>query len=376
MPSTSRLALLADEPSRWRALARIHWGLPLAALALSLVGAATVASASQEMQVDYLPRQLAFVGVGLVAALIAASVHYRLLLSFAPLAYAVAQVLLVLVLFLGHEAGGATGWFRIAGFGFQPSEFAKLATVLMLARYLASVGERYLGAVEIAIAVAIVALPMVLTVLEPDLGGAAMFVPILAGLLLTAGVRWRLVVAAFLVALAVGTLGWSVAMQDYQKERVLTFLDPARDPAGAGYQARQAKIAVGSGELAGKGYRQGSQSQLRFLPARHTDFILAVLAEEWGFLGVAAVLLLYAGYLGSGATIALRAADRAGILLAVGLLSVAAFHVLYNSAMVIGLVPITGIPLPFLSYGGSFMLINWTAAGLLLGIDARRYANR
>jgi rod shape determining protein RodA len=165
-------------------------------------------------------------------------------------------------------------------------------------------------------------------------------------------------------------------MQDYQRQRVMTFLQPASDPLGAGYQVRQSKIAVGSGELAGRGYMQGTQSQLRFLPARHTDFILAVLAEEWGFVGVATVLSLYGVYLANAGAVAARARDRQGILLVTGLASVVAFHVLYNSAMVIGLVPITGIPLPFLSYGGSFTLVNWTVLGLLLGVDFRRYVNR
>ncbi len=165
-------------------------------------------------------------------------------------------------------------------------------------------------------------------------------------------------------------------MRDYQRERVLTFLQPERDPLGAGYQVRQSKIAVGSGELVGKGYMQGTQSQLRFLPARHTDFIFAVLAEEWGFLGVSATLTLFGLYLFSGAQVAMRARDRAGILLVVGLLSMTTVHVLYNTAMVVGLVPITGIPLPFLSYGGSFMLANFIATGIILGVDFRRYVNR
>jgi rod shape determining protein RodA len=165
-------------------------------------------------------------------------------------------------------------------------------------------------------------------------------------------------------------------MQPYQRDRVLTFLQPARDPLGKGYQLRQSKIAVGSGELSGKGYMQGTQSQLRFLPARHTDFIFAVLAEEWGFIGVAAALGLYALYLFSGAQVAMRARDRAGILLVVGLLSMTAFHVIYNTAMVVGMTPVTGIPLPFLSYGGSFMLANFIATGIILGVDFRRYVNR
>jgi rod shape determining protein RodA len=169
---------------------------------------------------------------------------------------------------------------------------------------------------------------------------------------------------------------WNFGMKEYQRQRVYTFLQPANDPLGAGYQVRQSKIAVGSGRMTGRGYRQGTQSQLRFLPARHTDYILAVLAEERGFLGVAFVLGLYGLYFASAATIAARARDRAGILLVVALASIAGFHVLYNSAMVIGLTPNTGIPLPFLSYGGSFMLINWISVGLMLGIDYRRYVNR
>ena len=156
----------------------------------------------------------------------------------------------------------------------------------------------------------------------------------------------------------------------------MTFVQPERDPLGSGYQVRQSKIAVGSGKMFGRGYGQGTQSQLRFLPARHTDFILAVLAEEWGFLGVAVVLSLYVLYIWSGARIAMRARDRAGILVVVGLLSVFCFHVLYNTAMVVGYLPITGIPLPFLSYGGTFTLFNFTATGIILGIDLRRYVNR
>lgn len=367
---------LPDERSPLRALASVRWGLLAAALALAAIGLATVHSASVELTVDYLPRQTAFLGVGLVAMLLAAMVDYHFLLTFAVPFYALSQLGLVLVLFVGHQAGGAQGWFRIGSIGIQPSEFAKLATALMLARYLARANTRELSLRQIAEALGIVALPMGLTVLEPDMGGAAMFVPIAAGMLLVCGIPWRMLAAAALVVVLSGAVAWGFAMQPYQKQRVLTFLDPGRDPSGAGYQARQSKIAVGSGELSGKGYMQGSQSQLRFLPARHTDFILAVLAEEWGFLGVATVLGLYALYIGNAAAVAMRARDRAGILLVVGLVSMVAFHVLYNCSMVIGLLPITGIPLPFLSYGGSFTLISCLATGLILNVDYRRYVNR
>jgi rod shape determining protein RodA len=277
---------------------------------------------------------------------------------------------------LGDVRGGARSWFVVGPWQFQPSELAKLATTLFVARFLSEIDQPVLTLRQIATVVGIVAAPMLLIVVEPDMGGAAMFVPLLAGMLLIAGVKLRYLLIAAIVATSVGFGLWTFGMQEYQRERVITFLQPERDPLGSGYHIHQSKIAVGSGQLVGKGYMQGTQSQLRFLPARHTDFILAVLAEEWGFLGVATVLGLFALYIRSGARIAMRARDRSGILVVVGLLSVFCFHVLYNSAMVIGFLPITGIPLPFLSYGGTFMLYNFTATGIILGVDLRRYVNR
>jgi rod shape determining protein RodA len=285
-------------------------------------------------------------------------------------------VSLIAVLLVGVERGGAANWLQIGPWQFQPSEFAKLATALFLARYLAGINLRVLELRQIVIATVIVGVPMVLVAVEPDKGGAAMYAPLLAGMLLVAGLRLRLLITAILVALALGSGIWMFGMRGYQRQRVITYLAPESDPLGAGYQVRQSKIAVGSGKLLGKGYMRGSQSQLRFLPARHTDFVLAVLAEEWGFLGVATVLALYGIYISSAARIAIRARDRAGILLVVGLLSITCFHVLYNSAMVVGFVPITGIPVPFLSYGGSFTMISFIATGIILGVDLRRYVNR
>jgi rod shape determining protein RodA len=221
----------------------------------------------------------------------------------------------------------------------------------------------------------VVLAPIALLALQPDLGSAMMYLPMLAGMLLVAGVRWRFLVAAALVVALAGAGVWTFALHDYQRERIYTFVNPQADPLGAGYQVQQSKIAVGSGQLTGKGYMQGTQSQLRFLPARHTDFIFAVLAEEWGFVGTVTVLALYAVFIINGLRVALRARERVAVVLVVGLLSLFAFHVVYNTAMVVGFVPITGIPLPFLSYGGSFTTLNFAIAGLLLGIDMRRYAN-
>jgi rod shape determining protein RodA len=374
--SISNIQPIADEKPRFRLLSSVDLGLTLSALLLAAIGLLTVHSASAEMTVDYFPRQAVWVGLGFVLLLVVMSIDYHVLLDLSLILYGLGIASLLLVLVAGVQRGGAANWLQIGPFQFQPSEFAKLATGLLIARYLAGLNRRVLDLPQIVVAVGIVALPMVLVAVEPDMGGAAMYAPLIAGMLLVAGIRTRLLVTAALIALVLGAGVWTFGMKGYQRQRVLTFLSPESDPLGAGYQVRQSKIAVGSGELVGKGYMQGTQSQLRFLPARHTDFILSVLAEEWGFLGILAVFGLYISYITSAARIAVRARDRAGILLVTGILSVQCFHILYNSAMVVGFVPITGIPLPFLSYGGSFTLVNFLSTGIMLGVDLRRYVNR
>jgi rod shape determining protein RodA len=372
----SRIVPLADEAPSPRRLGNVHWGPAAAAVLLSLVGLATVHSASAELQVSYLPRQALWLGLGCLALAAAFVLDYRRLVDMAPALYGLGLALLVLVLVIGEERGGARSWLGFGSLGGQPSELAKLATALLLVRYLSRVPNPHLGLGQIVTATLITAVPMLLVALERDLGGAAMFLPITAGLLLVAGVRWRQVAVMAALGLVIAAGVWTFGLRDYQRSRVMSFLAPEQDPLGAGYQVRQSKIAVGSGQWTGRGYGQGTQSQLRFLPERHTDFIMAVLAEEWGFLGVVAVLALYSSYFLSAASIAARSRDRAGVLLVAGLLSLLAFHTVYNTAMVVGMVPITGIPLPFLSYGGSFMLLCFVATGLLLNVDYRRYVNR
>ncbi len=374
--SISIQPLAEERPQPLRHLSSIDLGLALSALLLAAIGLATVHSASSEMVVDYFPRQAGWVGIGFVLLVIAMSIDYHVLLDLSVMMYLAGIVSLISVFFIGVQRGGAANWIQIGPWQFQPSEFAKLATALFIARYLAGLNMRVLELRQIVTTIAIVGLPVILVAVEPDMGGAAMFMPLVVGMLLVAGVRIRLLITAAVVALVLGAGLWTFGMHGYQKQRVLTFIYPERDPLGAGYQVRQSKIAVGSGQLTGKGYMQGTQSQLRFLPARHTDFILSVLAEEWGFAGVLTVFSLYALYITSAARIAMRARDRAGIFLVVGLVSVTCFHVLYNSAMVVGFVPITGIPLPFLSYGGSFTMVNFISTGIILGVDMRRYVNR
>lgn len=371
-----QLPQLPEERSLLRSLGNVHWGPLLAALGLYLAGMLTIKSATSELGNDILNRQLMWGGVGLCALIVVFAIDYRRLIDLSPIFYLLTLGALVLILLFGHTAGGARSWIGIGGYGGQPSEVAKLLMALVLARYLASVDKAYLDLREILTAAGLTAVPMALVIAERDLGGAAMFLATLGSMLLVAGIRTRAIVIVAALGLLVALGAWKWGLHDYQKARIVSFVSPDADPLGSGYQVRQSKIAVGSGQWMGRGYGQGTQSQLRFLPERHTDFIMAVLAEEWGFLGVLAVFGLYFTYLGSAATIAMRSRDKVGILLVTGLVAVQAVHVVYNTAMVVGLLPITGVPLPFLSYGGSFTLINFMACGLVLNVDFRRYVNR
>ncbi|HVR30140.1 MAG TPA: rod shape-determining protein RodA [Thermoanaerobaculia bacterium] len=367
---------IPEERPLLRRLPTLAWGLPVCAVLLALVGLSVVRSASTELAIDYLPRQAAWVVGGIGAMVLGFAVNHATLLRFALPIYTGGVAALVLVRVFGHEAGGARSWIGIGGFGGQPSDVMKLAVILVLVRYLAASDADRLRGRELLVAAGMIALPAALIALEPDLGGAVILLPALAALVWLAGLRLRVVAGALVALLLLGAAGWVFALQDYQRDRIRTFFSPQADPLGAGYQIRQSKIAVGSGELLGKGYMQGTQSQLRFLPARHTDFAFAVLAEERGFVGVVVVLALYLCYLWSGVRVASRARDRPAIFLTVGLLAVMSFHILYNTAMTIGFVPITGIPLPFLSYGGSFTLWSFFVTGLMLGVDFRRWVNR
>jgi rod shape determining protein RodA len=371
-----QLPQLPEERSLLRSLGNVHWGLLLSALGLYVAGVMTIKSATSELGNEYFNRQLMWGVVGLVVLAVVFAIDYRRLIDLSPIFYVVTLCALVMILIFGHTAGGAKSWVGIGGFGGQPSEMAKLLMSLILARYLAGIDKAYLDLREILIATGLTAIPMSLVIAERDLGGAAMFLAILGAMLLVAGIRPRVIIVVAALGLMIALGAWKWALHDYQKARIVSFVQPEADPLGSGYQVRQSKIAVGSGQWIGRGYGQGTQSQLRFLPERHTDFIMAVLAEEWGFLGVLTIFSLYLTYFGTAAKIAMRSRDRVGILLVTGLVAVQAVHVIYNTAMVVGMLPITGVPLPFLSYGGSFSMINFMALGLVLNVDFRRYVNR
>lgn len=359
-----------------RLLFAVDWAMVLALLAAAGIGVALIFSATQGGPwPDLFLRQLVFIAVALVLMALVLLFDYHTLVDQAEILYlVVGGVLLYLVLF-GSLRAGTRRWLEWGAFTLQPGEFAKLAVVFILAKYFAGVRKDHLGPAEISITGALAGVPAALVALQPDLGTAATLAVAYGALAVLAGVKWRTLAAFGIVFALLLPLGWVYGLKDYQKDRFRAFLDPGRDPRGAGYQSIQSTIAVGSGGFSGKGWRKGSQSQLQFLPAPHTDFVFAVLAEEFGFFGVVVVSGLYLFIALRGLDTARRARDRLGMYLVAGILAMFSFQTLYNMAMVTGLVPVKGFPLPLLSYGGSSILATMLGFGVILNVRMRRFAN-
>jgi rod shape determining protein RodA len=329
---------------------------------------------------SFLIRQTIWFGLGLLIGLAFLLIDYRKWLELAFPLYGLGLLLLVLVLMGDEVRLGAQRWITFGNIALQPSEFIKLVTILILARYL---GQRKvnqgqalsargnLPKKELLISFLIVGVPFLLIVKQPDLGTALILVPILFAMLYVWGVRLRtllLILAGFVLS---SPLFWHL-LKDYQKSRIMVFLNPNLDPLGAGYTVIQSKIAIGSGRLFGKGWLAGTQNQLNFLPERHTDFIFSVVGEEWGFLGAALLLALYFVLLWRAILCIQNTSLLTGRLLATGITVLLTFQVVINIAMTMGLVPVVGLPLPLVSYGGSSLLSTMIAIALLLNIGTRR----
>ena len=320
-------------------------------------------------------RQAAWVGLGLLMLLLVMAVEYHTLAEFVHIAYVGAILVLVYLLLFGRAIAGSRAWLDIGLASLQPAEFVKVVLVLAVATYVATASTQKLGLIHLASLALIGGLPIVLVVLQPDLGTALTFLPALLVTVFVAGIQVRVLLVLLLLMALTLPVAWFTYLQDYQKERILTFFDPARDPTGAGYQIRQSMIAVGSGGLAGKGLYQGTQSQLQFLPAQHTDFIFAVLAEELGFMGAGGLMALYAFLTLRCLSTARLARDKLGRYISLGFGSIFGFQVLLNIGMVLGLAPIVGIPLPLMSYGGSSMVATLMGFGLVVNVRMRRFVN-
>lgn len=361
----------------WRRARRLDGAVLAAVLLLLAAGVLFIYSAGGRgdgaASAGFHRRQIGWCAVGLAVFFAAAFSDYRRAGARAYGLYAAGLAALVAVLFLGVKVYGARRWLDFFGQRVQPSEFAKLATILALARYLAAPASDPRSRETLAVAALLAGLPFLLIAAEPDLGSAATLLPVTAIMLYVAGVPARTLGAIALVGLALLPAGW-LALGGYQRSRILVFLDPGRDPLGAGWNSIQSGIAVGSGGLWGKGWRQGTQNVLGFLPrtVAPTDFIFSVIAEEKGFAGSLALLGLYAVVLAGGCRAALRARDPFGRLLAAGLTALLFAHVFVNIAMTIGLAPVTGLPLPLVSYGGSFMAAAMLALGWIQSVFVRR----
>jgi rod shape determining protein RodA len=369
-------------PAERRAIRHVDPVLVLAAIALAIVGLLMVYSATHASLVAqnldpglYAKKQVTFIGLGVVVAMAVASFDYRFVKVYGGLFYGASLFLLVLVRTpLGATVRGSQRWFQLFGFQLAPSEISKLALIALLAAFLSELHTRELTLRDVFRASAIAAVPALLVFLQPDLGTAIVLASILVGVLIVAGTRARHlgILALTAVVLIFGSLQLGL-VKDYQIDRLTSFLDPAHDPLRAGYNKKQAEIAIGSGGLTGLGYLGGTQTNLDFVPEQHTDFIFTVVGEEFGFLGAMTVLLLFAVVLWRAFRIALLSKDPFGTYMAAGVASMFAVQVIVNVGMTLGIMPITGIPLPFVSYGGSSLLTNCAAVGLLLNVHMRRF---
>ena len=344
--------------------------LTICALGVIEIYSATHGSSLAGMQ----NKQLRWLAIGFILMLALSRLDYHLILDQAPILYLIGILALVAVLAFGHRRFGAQRWIPILGEFFQVSELVKLIIIIVLARFFAEVRTDELSLQDLIKAGLIVGLPLALILKQPDLGTALVLVPLLVVGAFLAGLQWKHAAAIALIGLLMLPVAWRV-LKPYQRERVTSFMHPEEDAKGSGYQVLQSKIAVGSGGFWGKGFGHGTQNQLGYIPVRYSDFIMSAWAEEQGFKGVLIALGLYMALLLRLVQNAQRAKDRAGMFLVMGVAAALGFHVMVNVAMVIGAMPVTGIPLPLMSYGGSATLFVFMAIGLVMNVRLRRFVN-
>jgi rod shape determining protein RodA len=355
----------------------IDWALVIAVLALCAIGVAmiysTTADPTRNMSRMYTTQLYAIV-IGLGAMLFMMTLDYRTFTDKSHLIYIGLLAALIYVMFLGQVQMGARRWIPLKFFNLQPSEFAKVGVALVLAKFYGE-NRGTPSWTDLAVGGALTAIPLGLIAKEPDLGTAVTLMPVFLAIAYLAGMRMRILGMLFLALVLMAPIAWRFGLKDYQKSRISTFLDPSQDAKGAGYQQIQARITVGSGGLTGKGFKQGTQGQLRFLPVAHNDFIFSVLAEEQGFAGVLVALGLYLFVILRALEAARLAKDRLGSYLVLGVLASFTFQVIYNITMSAGLAPVKGLTLPLMSYGGSSMIATLAGFGLVLNVRMRRFTN-
>ena len=355
-------------------LSEVNWVIVLVMLVISGIGFAMMVSAGGGEFHPFASQQVTRFCAAFIVMMVLALIPMRVLLDYAYIIYFMCLFVLVVVDVVGHIGMGAQRWLRLGGMNLQPSEFMKLAVILALARYFHQLHPEDIRRLPFLITpLVMLGLPAIFILRQPNLGTTTILMSVGVIMCFLAGVQWRYFIGAVTAVVMAAPVGYHF-LHDYQKRRVLTFLDPQQDPLGAGYNILQSMIAIGSGGMFGKGYLQGSQNQLNFLPEKHTDFIFTMLAEEFGFLGSLFLLLMYGLLLGLGMMVAVRNRSTFGSMVAAGVVALIFMHVFINCAMVMGMLPVVGLPLPLMSYGGSITVSTVIAIGLLL--NAYTYRNQ
>lgn len=357
------------------------WLTFLAILTLALIGISTIYSATRPPagvgeHSDFYLKQILWLAISVAALFAVVFFDYRWFYRFAYPLYGIGLVLLTVVLFAGRTSLGARRWLNIGPMSFQPSEFFRMIFIIAFSAYLVNRGQELKGRLPASGIFIFALFPMLLVIRQPDLGTAILLSALFVSLSLAKGISRRIMTAILVIGLIsipfFGNIAWE-GLRDYQKNRLIAFIDPEVDPAGIGYHINQSKISIGSGGLVGKGFLKGTQGPLRFLPEKHTDFIFAVFAEEWGFAGSIVLIGIYLILFLRGLDTAMKAKDEYGRLLATGVTAMFFVYFTVNIGMTLGMTPVVGVPLPFMSYGGTSLLSNFIAAGILINVRTRRF---
>jgi rod shape determining protein RodA len=364
-----------------RLIQNFDWPTFATVVLIAVLGVMTIFSAtrqpSEAAQSPLFIKQMIWLIIGICGLLIFMSFDYIWLSRVSGPLYITGLLLLIAVLFSGKTGMGAQRWIGLGPLSFQPSEFFKLVFIIMIARYFGLLEESFAIKRLLKVFFAVVLLPFALLLKQPDLGTAVVILLIFFSMVMAKGLQKKAFVMILMIALVslpfMGNILWT-GLKDYQKNRLVAFIDPEADPAGIGYHINQSKVAIGSGEFLGKGFLKGTQGPFRFLPERHTDFIFAVFAEEWGFAGALFLLSLYFFLIVRGLDTARKAKDEFGRMLALGITFMFAVYFFINVGMTLGIMPVVGIPLPFMSYGGTALLSNFISAGVLINVRTRRFS--
>lgn len=359
-----------------RILKNMEWGILICCIILLIIGCIALYSATQESEYDELKRQITWAAISIPIMLVVIFIDYNVIAKFSPFFYGIFIILLIAVLFT-KEVNGATSWFTITeGIKFQPSEFAKVFVIIFLAYIMDIIQRKNRNEInkplKLLIVLSAVAVPVLLIIIQPDYGTALAFMLATVLMLFVAGIDKKYIISAVLIIAVALPLAYNFVLPTHAKNRIDVFLNPNLDPRGSGYNVIQSKLAIGSGKLFGMGLLKGNQTQLGFLHPKTTDFIFSVIGEEMGFIVAGAVIILYVILITKAIYVAKTAKDDLGSYIAIGIVGIFMFHMIENIGMTMGLLPITGVPLPFVSYGGSSLITNFICIGLLLNISGRR----